>query len=44
MIFEPLKFRTAKNRIFRSNIPGRFDNYDESGIQARIDPAPLASA
>lgn len=38
-IFEPLKFRTVtvKNRIFRSNISGRFDNYDGSGNQARIN-------
>ena len=27
-LFEPLKFRnlTVKNRLFRSNIAGRFDN------------------
>jgi 2,4-dienoyl-CoA reductase (NADPH2) len=39
IIFEPLKFRnlTVKNRIFRSNISGRFDNYDGSGNQARIN-------
>jgi 2,4-dienoyl-CoA reductase (NADPH2) len=38
-IFEPLQFRnlTVKNRIFRSNISGRFDNYDGSGTQARIN-------
>src|ERR671918_1946015 len=38
-IFEPLQFRnlTVKNRIFRSNISGRFDNYDGSGNQARIN-------
>ncbi|MGE0812941.1 MAG: NADH:flavin oxidoreductase [Vicinamibacterales bacterium] len=38
-IFEPLTFRnlTVKNRIFRSNISGRFDNYDGSGNQARIN-------
>src|SRR4030095_15082324 len=39
VIFEPLTFRnlTVKNRIFRSNIAGRFDNYDGSGNQARIN-------
>lgn len=39
IIFEPLKFRnlTVKNRIFRSNISGRFDNYDGSGTQTRIN-------
>jgi 2,4-dienoyl-CoA reductase (NADPH2) len=38
-IFQPLGFRnlTVKNRIFRSNISGRFDNYDGSGNQARIN-------
>jgi 2,4-dienoyl-CoA reductase (NADPH2) len=38
-IFEPLHFRnlTVKNRIFRSNISGRFDNYDGSGTHARIN-------
>jgi len=39
VIFEPLRFRnlTIKNRILRSNISGRFDNYDGSGTQARIN-------
>jgi 2,4-dienoyl-CoA reductase (NADPH2) len=39
VIFEPLHFKnlTVKNRIFRSNISGRFDNYDGSGNQARIN-------
>jgi 2,4-dienoyl-CoA reductase-like NADH-dependent reductase (Old Yellow Enzyme family) len=39
IIFEPLVFKnlTVKNRIFRSNISGRFDNYDGSGNQARIN-------
>lgn len=38
-IFEPLAFRnlTVKNRIFRSNVSGRFDNFDGSGNQARIN-------
>src|SRR5436190_2009649 len=39
VLFEPLQFRnlTIKNRIFRSNISGRFDNYDGSGNQARLN-------
>jgi 2,4-dienoyl-CoA reductase-like NADH-dependent reductase (Old Yellow Enzyme family) len=38
-IFQPLSFRnlSVKNRIFRSNVSGRFDNYDGSGNQARIN-------
>jgi 2,4-dienoyl-CoA reductase (NADPH2) len=38
-IFQPLEFRnlTVKNRVFRSNVSGRFDNYDGSGNQARIN-------
>src|SRR5437773_7549756 len=38
-IFQPLTFKnlTVKNRIFRSNISGRLDNYDGSGNQARIN-------
>jgi len=38
-LFQPLQFRnlTVKNRIFRSNMSGRFDNYDGSGNQARIN-------
>jgi 2,4-dienoyl-CoA reductase-like NADH-dependent reductase (Old Yellow Enzyme family) len=39
ILFQPLKFRnlTVKNRLFRSNISGRFDNYDGSGNHARIN-------
>jgi 2,4-dienoyl-CoA reductase-like NADH-dependent reductase (Old Yellow Enzyme family) len=39
VIFEPLQFRNlkVKNRVFRSNISGRFDNYDGSGTQARLN-------
>jgi 2,4-dienoyl-CoA reductase (NADPH2) len=39
ILFEPLEFRslTVKNRLFRSNISGRFDNYDGSGTRARVN-------
>lgn len=39
IIFDPLLFKNlhVKNRIFRSNIAGRLDNYDGSGNQARIN-------
>jgi 2,4-dienoyl-CoA reductase-like NADH-dependent reductase (Old Yellow Enzyme family) len=39
VIFQPLQFRnlTVKNRIFRSSISGRWDNYNGSGNQARIN-------
>lgn len=39
MIFQPLEFRhlTVKNRIFRSSVTGRWDNYNGSGTQARVN-------
>jgi 2,4-dienoyl-CoA reductase-like NADH-dependent reductase (Old Yellow Enzyme family) len=40
IIFEPLQIGshfTSKNRIFRSSISGRFDNYDGSGTDARVN-------
>jgi len=38
-IFQPLEFRhlTVKNRLFRSSISGRWDNYDGSGNQCRVN-------
>lgn len=38
-IFQPLKFRNleVKNRIFRSNVSGRFDNYNGSGTPVRLN-------
>jgi 2,4-dienoyl-CoA reductase (NADPH2) len=39
ILFEPLRFRNleVKNRLLRSNIAGRFDNYDGSGTNTRIN-------
>jgi 2,4-dienoyl-CoA reductase-like NADH-dependent reductase (Old Yellow Enzyme family) len=39
VIFQPLQFRNlrVKNRLFRSNISGRFDNYNGTGTQTRIN-------
>ena len=38
-IFQPHRFRNleVKNRLFRSSISGRFDNYDGSGTDVRMD-------
>ena len=38
-IFEPLQLGplTVKNRVLRSSVAGRFDNYDGSGTAVRID-------
>ena len=38
-IFEPLEFRnlTVKNRVFRSSLAGRFNNYDGTGTQTHVN-------
>src|SRR5680860_301768 len=38
-IFQPLRFRnlTVKNRLFRSSLSGRFDHYDGTGTDIRIN-------
>ncbi len=39
VIFEPLRFRNleVKNRVFRSSLAGRFNNYDGTGTQTHIN-------
>ncbi len=39
VIFEPLRFRNleVKNRVFRSSLAGRFNNYDGTGNQAHVN-------
>jgi 2,4-dienoyl-CoA reductase (NADPH2) len=39
IIFEPLQFRslTVKNRVLRSSLAGRFNNYDGTGTQTHIN-------
>jgi 2,4-dienoyl-CoA reductase-like NADH-dependent reductase (Old Yellow Enzyme family) len=39
VVFEPLRMRTleVKNRVFRSSLAGRFNNYDGTGTQTHIN-------
>jgi 2,4-dienoyl-CoA reductase-like NADH-dependent reductase (Old Yellow Enzyme family) len=39
VVFQPLRFRNLEvpNRLFRSSISGRFDNYDGSGTEVRLN-------
>jgi 2,4-dienoyl-CoA reductase-like NADH-dependent reductase (Old Yellow Enzyme family) len=39
VVFEPLRFRTleVKNRVFRSSLAGRFNNYDGTGTQVHVN-------
>ena len=39
VVFEPLRLGnlTVKNRVLRSSVGGRFDNYDGSGTEVRIN-------
>ena len=38
-VLDPIQFRhlTVKNRVFRSSVTGRWDNYDGTGNQARVN-------